>query len=109
MRRTGNSSVSRRRAMAGIAALGMWGMAPRAIRAASETSQTPANPLANRLAVYADALRYEDLDAATLEKIKTQVIDTIGCGLGAFDERPVRICRDVALSVAGPATIIGTS
>jgi len=91
-----------------MAALGTWGMAPRAIAATTGASDVPAHPLANRLAVYADTLRYEDLDAATLEKIKTHVIDTIGCGIGAFDERPVRICRDIALSVGGPATIIGT-
>lgn len=102
-------SVSRRRVMTGMAALGMWGMAPRAIAATTGASDMPAHPLANRLATYADTLRYEDLDAATLEKVKTHVIDTIGCGVGAFDERPVRICRDVALSVAGPATIIGTN
>ena len=65
--------------------------------------------LAERLAAYAHALRYDDLDAATIERVKTLVIDTIGCGVGAWDERPVRICREVALSVAGPATIIGTN
>jgi 2-methylcitrate dehydratase len=64
--------------------------------------------LAERLAAYAHGLRYEDLDAATLERVKTFVIDTIGCGMGAWDERPVRICREVALSVNGPATIVGT-
>ena len=37
------------------------------------------------------------------------VTDTIGCGIGAFDERPVRICRDVALAVRGNSTIIGTN
>ena len=65
-------------------------------------------PLAQRLAAYAYGLRYEDLDAATIERVKTLVIDTIGCGIGAWDEGPVRICREVALSVNGPATIIGT-
>ena len=34
--------------------------------------------------------------------MKTLVIDTIGCGVGAWDERPVRICREIALSVARP-------
>ena len=68
----------------------------------------PAHPLAERLAAYADALRFEDLDAATVERVKSHVIDTIGCGIGAFDERPVRICRDVSLAVGGHATIIGT-
>ena len=65
-------------------------------------------PLAERLAAYAHGLRYDDLDATTIERVKTHVIDTIGCGIGALDERPVRICRDIALAVAGPATIVGT-
>jgi 2-methylcitrate dehydratase len=54
-------------------------------------------------------MRYDDLDAATIERVKTHVIDTIGCGIGAFDEEPVGICRNVALAVRGNATIIGTS
>ena len=76
----------------------------------STTSPGPRQeqPLAERLAAYAADLAFEDLDAATIERVKTMVIDTIGCGLGALDERPVRICREVALSVPGPATIIGT-
>src|ERR1700733_3078008 len=68
----------------------------------------PVRPLAERLAAYADGLRNDDIDAATIERVKTHVIDTIGCGIGAFDERPVGICRDVALAVGGNATIIGT-
>jgi 2-methylcitrate dehydratase len=71
--------------------------------------EQPAPPLAERLAAYADQLRYDDLDAATIERIKAQVIDTIGCGIAAFDEKPVRICRDVVLaSGSGGATVIGT-
>jgi 2-methylcitrate dehydratase len=70
--------------------------------------EVPVRPLAERLAAYAHGLRYEDIDAATIERVKIHVIDTIGCGIGAFDERPVGICRDVALGVSGNATIIGT-
>lgn len=79
--------------------------------AAAENPSRPASgrSLAERLAAYASALRYEDLDAATLERVKTLVIDTIGCGMGAWEERPVRACREIALSVSGPATIIGTA
>ena len=41
---------------------------------------------------------------------KSHVIDTLGCGIAAFDEKPVRICRDVALAHGGGgATVIGTS
>jgi 2-methylcitrate dehydratase len=66
-------------------------------------------PLANRLADYALGLRYEDLTDATIERVKTHVIDSLGCGLGALNERAVRICREVAVSVAGSCTIIGTN
>src|SRR5579862_1905025 len=65
-------------------------------------------PLAERLAAYADGLRNDDIDPATIERVKTHVIDTIGCGIGAFDEGPVGICRNVALAGSGNATIIGT-
>lgn len=73
---------------------------------AAGSSEFPS--LAEQLAAYVHGLRFEDLDASTVEKVKTHVIDTIGCGIGAFDERPVRICRDVALAVGGNATVIGT-
>jgi 2-methylcitrate dehydratase len=67
-------------------------------------------PLAERLAAYADRLRFEDIDAATIEQVRAFVIDTIGCGIAAFDEKAVRICRDVALaSGQGASTVIGTS
>src|SRR5258706_4090219 len=66
-------------------------------------------PLAERLAAYAHDLRYEDLGAATIERVKTLVIDTIGCGVGAWEEKPVHACREIALSVTGPATVIGTN
>jgi len=67
-------------------------------------------PLAARLAAYADGLRYDDLDAATIERVKVHLIDALGCGLAAFNEKPVRICRDVALaSGGGRATVIGTT
>jgi 2-methylcitrate dehydratase len=66
--------------------------------------------LAERLAAYAASLRYEDLDAATIERVKAHVIDALGCGIAAFDERPVQICRDVALAPGGgTASVIGTT
>src|SRR5580704_14659226 len=64
-------------------------------------SEPSVRPLAKRLAAYADGLRYDDIDAATLERVKAHVIDTIGCCIGAFDERPVGTCRDVALAAGG--------
>jgi 2-methylcitrate dehydratase len=66
-------------------------------------------PLAEQLADYADGLRIADLDPATVERVKAHLIDALGCGIAAFDERPVRASRDVALAgAAGAATVIGT-
>lgn len=83
--------------------------------AAAQTHPAPpataqsVRPLAERLADYADRLRYDDLDAATIERVKSHVIDTVGCGIAAFDEAPVRICREIALTNAGGgASVIGT-
>jgi 2-methylcitrate dehydratase len=77
-------------------------------RADDATSRRPS--LAARLAAYADGLRYDDLDDATVESVKVHIIDALGCGLAAFDEKPVRICRSVALAHGGGgATVVGTT
>jgi 2-methylcitrate dehydratase len=95
--------------VAGAAAL------PFSLRLARAEEQTspPAEaqiPLAQHLADYASALRYEDLDPATIESVKVHLIDSIGCALAAFDEKPVRICRDVAFANGrGSSTVIGTT
>src|SRR5207249_4797894 len=83
-------SIPRRRFIAGMAAFGLWGLAPRLPAAESGASKSSAKPLADRLAAYADRLRYDDLRAATLERAKSHFIDTIGCAIAAFDETPVR-------------------
>jgi 2-methylcitrate dehydratase len=100
-------AISRRHIIAGTAALGLYGLTSRAGVAA--VPQSSDRPLADRLAAYADSLRYDDLDGATIERVKSHVIDTLGCGIAAFDERPVRVCRDVALAQAGGvSSVIGT-
>jgi 2-methylcitrate dehydratase len=98
---------ARRHLVLGMNALGLLSLARRAIAAEAAAAT---RPLAERLAAYADALRPADLDLATIEAVKAHVIDTIGCAIAAFDERPVRICRDIALAVPGGlATVIGTA
>ena len=73
-------------------------------------SETRQRPLAERLSAYANGLHYDDLDAATIERVKAHLIDTLGCGFAAFDEKPVQICRDIALTPGGGAsTVIGTN
>ncbi len=66
--------------------------------------------LAERLADYALALRYEDLDAATIERVKSHIVDSLACAIAAFDEPAVRTWRGMALAVSdGPATVFGTN
>ncbi len=87
----------------------MLKLAAGAVMVPSVARAQGAAPLAERLATYAAQLRYDDLDAATIEQVKRVVIDTLGCGLVAFDEKAVRICREVALAPGGgPSTVIGT-
>jgi len=98
--------VRRRNIVAGIAALGLSSFASRA--GAAEEASPRQLLLAERLAAYADALRFDHLDPGTVERVKAHLIDTIGCGIAAFDERVVRTCREVALSAGnGGATVIG--
>jgi 2-methylcitrate dehydratase len=50
------------------------------------------------------------LDATTVEYTKSLIVDSMACAVAAFDERPVRICRDLALVPAdGASTVIGTT
>jgi hypothetical protein len=106
-------AIPRRNVVLGTAALGLSALArPRVARAAEAAwSEQPAHPLAERLAAYAHGLRYTDIDAATIEAVKTHVVDTMGCAIAARDEKPVRACRLVALAAGagGTATVIGTN
>lgn len=77
--------------------------------APSTAALREARPLAQRLAAYAHGLSYDDLDPATIERVKSHLIDSLGCAIAALDERPVRVCRDIALATSrGAATVIGT-
>ncbi|ABN85885.1 mmgE/PrpD family protein [Burkholderia pseudomallei] len=86
-------------------------LAPRGVRAQPNATQAAAPTLARQLAEYAAGLRYEDLDSATIDIVKSHLIDALGCALAALDEPPVRIARDAARSAGGggPSTIIGTA
>jgi 2-methylcitrate dehydratase len=97
--------IPRRSLLAGMAAASLSSCA----RAEEPVQPASGTALADRLAAYAERLGWRDLDAATAEAAKVLVVDSFGCAIAAFDERPVRVCRDVALAAGGgPSTIIGT-
>ncbi|MFB9265095.1 MmgE/PrpD family protein [Bradyrhizobium erythrophlei] len=65
--------------------------------------------LAHELARYVAEIEFDALDQATIETVKSHLIDALGCGVAAYGEAPVRACRTVALSSpGGPSTVIGT-
>src|SRR6202022_3807824 len=67
--------------------------------------------LAHQLADYACALRFEDLSKEVVHEVKRRVIDSIGCAVGAWNEGPCVIARNVAseFSAKHGSTIIGTN
>ena len=62
------------------------------------------------LSDYTHALTYEKLSPEAIRQVKRTLIDTLGCGAGAFDAKPPTIARRMASRVQGkpPARIIGT-
>jgi 2-methylcitrate dehydratase len=66
--------------------------------------------LAHQLAHYACALHFEDLAPEVVHEVKRRVIDSFGCALGAWNEEPCRIARQIAskFSANPGSTVIGT-
>jgi 2-methylcitrate dehydratase len=65
--------------------------------------------LARRLADYATSVQFAELDAATTERAKVHLFDSLGCAIAAFREGPVSKIRELAFASGGDAaTVIGT-
>lgn len=63
-----------------------------------------------RIAEFASALRFDDLDAATIRESVRRVVDSYGCALGAFGAEPPQIARRLAqrARAADGASLWGT-
>ncbi len=66
--------------------------------------------LAHQLANYSSSVGFEDLSKEVVHEVKRRIIDSLGCALGAWNEEPCVIARNVAsdFSARNGATIIGT-
>jgi 2-methylcitrate dehydratase len=96
--------IPRRTFLSGMAAA-TFGMPARAEAPLQQTSDVQ---LADRLAAYVERLAWHDLDASTVEAVKVLVVDSFGCAIAALDEKPVRVCRDIAIAAgSGPSTVLG--
>jgi len=62
------------------------------------------------LSDYACRLTHQDLSAEAIHQVKRTLVDTLGCGIGAFDGEPAVVARRMASRVQGdpPARILGT-
>ncbi len=69
--------------------------------------------LAERIAAFAAAVRYEQLPAAVTHEVKRRVLDSIGCAFGAYNSEPGEVARKVATTISGAgssgATLWGTT
>ena len=65
----------------------------------------------DKLVNYADSLKYDELPAEVVHQVKRLIIDSLGCGVRAFNSVPVKAARDLASSYASKksATLLGTA
>jgi 2-methylcitrate dehydratase len=65
--------------------------------------------IAEELSEYASSVRYSDLPENIIHESKKRVIDSLGCGMGAFDAEPVRFSRKIAerAKVKDGSTLLG--
>src|SRR4051794_8523282 len=100
--------MDRRVLLAGVAGLAV-ALALAQAAPASAPAEAGGPPLAERLAGYAAALSMAELDAATIERTKVHLLDSLGCAIAAFNEKTVSAVRELAFANGGnAATVIGT-
>jgi 2-methylcitrate dehydratase len=65
--------------------------------------------LVQELAAFVARARWEDISAASQERLKQRVLDALGCAYGALDAPPIRAIRDHTVDFGGRplATLIG--
>ncbi len=66
--------------------------------------------LAQELADYIRSVKYQDLPEDVIHETKKRVIDSLGCGIGAYNSEPVKISRTVTENVRNDhgSTLFGT-
>jgi 2-methylcitrate dehydratase len=52
--------------------------------------------VAQQLAEYVHSVKYQDVPENVIHETKKRIIDSLGCGIGAFNAEPVKISRKVA-------------
>src|SRR6266540_5171988 len=66
--------------------------------------------LAQELASYVQSVNYQDLSENIVHETKKRIVDSMGCAIGAYNSKPVKISRRLAKNakVARGSTLFGT-
>src|SRR3954462_6274613 len=66
-------------------------------------------PLADRLAQYADDLKFEHLDARTVHEVRRRLVDSLACAIGAYEAHAPNVARRICARVQSQpgATYLG--
>jgi 2-methylcitrate dehydratase len=66
--------------------------------------------IAQDLAEYVQSVKYQDVPENVIHETKKRIIDSLGCGIGAYKSEPVMISRNVAESARDEkgSTLFGT-
>jgi 2-methylcitrate dehydratase len=101
------SQAMRRREM--LTGLGAAALLLPSARVFAQPVSASKTTVAEDIARWLEALRYEELPKNVIERAKRVVLDTLGCGFGALDAEPVRMARAVVAVQGGnpQATIVG--
>jgi 2-methylcitrate dehydratase len=52
--------------------------------------------VAQQLAEYVHSVKYQDVPENVIHETKKRIVDSLGCGIGAFNAEPVKISRKIA-------------
>jgi 2-methylcitrate dehydratase len=66
--------------------------------------------LAEKLSDYVHSINYDAVPENVIHETKKRIIDSLGCGIGTFNESPVKISRKVGEAARNPkgSTLFGT-
>ena len=72
-------------------------------------NEAPDSQKCELLAEWAGSRRFEDIEPARLDYLKTLVLDTVGCAIGALSHEPVQAVRSLTGDLGGAAwcTLVG--
>ena len=65
--------------------------------------------LAEQLSEYAHSLQFQQIDNESITEAKKRILDSLGCAIGSFNEKPARKTRQLIQNnyVGKASTVLG--